>query len=44
MDDEESVVKEKFWSDESELRDVDDEDAAGFANGSARGLLREPSP
>lgn len=37
-------MKEKFCSEESELRDVDEEDAAGFAYGNARGLLRDRSP
>ena len=37
-------MKEKFWSEERELREVEDEDAAGFANGSVRGLFSEPSP
>ena len=44
IDDEESVVKEKFWREDKELSDVVDEDAAEFVNGIVRGLEYDESP
>ena len=37
-------MNEKFWREESELSDVEEDEAAEFKNGIARGLEWAPSP